>query len=202
VRLPTDGPHPRTPRRGFLAVRLCRLAGCPSLEKGVQPSLVTCFAPRGSLPRPGWLEQDLEEILQGKLHLPLRSKPTGRTIVRVTSAVSRRRAKCKARSGATPPGCFPHPRDKRVSRGPTPAHLLGRFEPSSSPKAAKGPYTEVFTPISRVPHEQSFVRRSLMTKRGNVFSSPATPNGNGLGFRLPGSALGVILSAEGASVGV
>jgi hypothetical protein len=50
---------------------------------------VTCFTPRDSLPRQGWLEQDLEDVLQGELDLPLRSKPTRRTIVRVTSAVSR-----------------------------------------------------------------------------------------------------------------
>jgi hypothetical protein len=49
---------------------------------------VTCVAARDPLPRPGWLEENLEEVLQGELDLPLRSKPTSRTIVRVTSAVS------------------------------------------------------------------------------------------------------------------
>jgi hypothetical protein len=60
-------------------------------RKSAQPNPVTCFAPRDNLPRtgPGWLEEDLEDVLQGELDLPLRSKATGHTIVRVTSAVSR-----------------------------------------------------------------------------------------------------------------
>jgi hypothetical protein len=37
----------------------------------------------------GWLEQDLEDVLQGEPDPPLRSKRTGPTTVRVTCAVSR-----------------------------------------------------------------------------------------------------------------
>ena len=71
--------------RGKLAASVSR--------KRAQPNLLTCLAPRDSLPRPGWLEEGLEEVLQGELDLPLRSKATGRTIVRTTSAVNRQTVK-------------------------------------------------------------------------------------------------------------
>jgi len=38
---------------------------------------------------PGWLEEDLEEVLQVEPDLPLRSKASSRTIVRVTTAINR-----------------------------------------------------------------------------------------------------------------
>ena len=38
----------------------------------------------------GWLERDLEDVLQGESDLPLGSKPTSRTVVRIRSVVSRR----------------------------------------------------------------------------------------------------------------
>ena len=51
------------------------------------PLLSSLWAGSEADGHPGWLEQDLKNLLQGELDLPLRSKPTGRTVVRVTSAV-------------------------------------------------------------------------------------------------------------------
>jgi hypothetical protein len=80
------------------------------------PLLSSLWAGSEADGHPGWLEQDLKILLQGELDLPLRSKATGRTIVRITSAVSRLHVKVSStadRSSYLPSG-------KGVSRAESP----------------------------------------------------------------------------------
>ena len=78
-------------------------------RKRAQPNLVTCLAPRDSLPRPGWLEQDLKNLLQGELDLPFRSKPTSRREGYICG-------KPTYRSCGSLPGCRPYAQNRRVPR--------------------------------------------------------------------------------------
>jgi hypothetical protein len=55
------------------------------LHKKGQPERVARFVPRDSLPRPGWLEEDLEDVLQGEPDAPLKKHPSSRTVARVAS---------------------------------------------------------------------------------------------------------------------